>query len=331
MSAFPEGPQGTDPPATGQSPRKRWVLSAVVIALVAAMAAQLFAKREELDQFLRLSPQILLLLLLLQLASQLLWNAATLVSLQDYVKTLGFWELFMLRMGGFIVGNVVPVAGNFALRMAYLKRQGLSYSDFTWSTILVNVLGLIIGTVLALPCLAVLIVVSGAPSLPVLFLTAGVLAGSIAVLAIARALPRIAEYPWLQQWARFPASGSFAASRRTIARTSGFSLVRHLFSLLVLGVLYQTLSGAPLGVLTGGLVYAITSPIRVVSITPGDNLGLNEWMIASVGRSLSFDVTTGLIVALVYRGVSIASQVVGVLLGGAWLALGAKHDRPEPE
>jgi hypothetical protein len=99
-----------------------------------------------------------------------------------------------------------------------------------------------------------------------------------------------------------------------------FSFVRHCCNFLTFGLLYQSVSRAPSEFLTGGLVYAITSPIRIVAITPG-NLGVNEWVVAMVGKVLSFDLTTGLIVALVFRGMSVASQGLGVLLGGAWLAL----------
>ena len=53
--------------------------------------------------------------------------------------------------------------------------------------------------------------------------------------------------------------------------------------------------------LTGGLVYALTSPVRMVNITPG-NLGVNEWVVAIVGKALAFDLTTGLIVALAVQG-----------------------------
>ena len=50
------------------------------------------------------------------------------------------------------------------------------------------------------------------------------------------------------------------------------SFGRHVFNFLSFGLLYQSLFRASGGFLTGGLVYAITSPIRMVTITPG-NLG----------------------------------------------------------
>jgi hypothetical protein len=39
-----------------------------------------------------------------------------------------------------------------------------------------------------------------------------------------------------------------------------------------------------------------------------------------VGRLLAFDVTTGLLVALIFRGVSILAQTFGVLIAAAMLA-----------
>jgi hypothetical protein len=99
------------------------------------------------------------------------------------------------------------------------------------------------------------------------------------------------------------------------------SLIRHGFSFLAFGMLYQSLSPASSGFLTGGLIYAISSPSRVVAITPGNNLGLNEWVVALIGKVLSVDLTTGLIVALVFRGVSLAAQALGVIIGATWLAI----------
>jgi hypothetical protein len=72
--------------------------------------------------------------------------------------------------------------------------------------------------------------------------------------------------------------------------------------------------------LTGGVVYALTSPIRIVNFTPG-NLGITEWVVALVGKVLAFDVTTGLIAALSFRGGGLVGQGLGMLVGSAWLAL----------
>jgi hypothetical protein len=301
---------------------KRWILTAVVVALVVAMAAQVVSRREELDQIGRLSTTALATALVFQLTSQLLWNGSALLPLRMFVATIGFWELFMIRMGGFLVGSVVPVAGNFGVRMAYLKRHGVSYADFTWTTILVSVIGLMTGALLAAAGVAMLFAI-GDPSLTVLALTLAVLAGSAAAVFVAGSLPRLASHPWLQRWlTRWPqlnAVAGFTADRRTIVGVSLLSFLRHVCSFVVFGVLYDALSDTPNGFLTGGLTYAISSPIRVVTLTPGNNLGLNEWVGAITGKALAFDVTTGLIVGLLYRGVSLVSQVTGVLLGGLWL------------
>jgi hypothetical protein len=92
------------------------------------------------------------------------------------------------------------------------------------------------------------------------------------------------------------------------------------FNFLSFGLLYQSLLRAPGEFLAGGLVYAMTTPIRMIAITPG-NLGVNEWITAAVGKLLSFDLTTGLIVALVFRGMSLGAQTLGALSAATWLAL----------
>ena len=305
----------------GRPSRRRWLISLAAVALVAGVAAQLVTRPEELTHFRRLSLSVLLMAVLAQCVSQLLWNAATLLPLRTYVKNIGFWELLMLRTGGFVVGSVVPVAGNFALRMTYLRRRGLSYADFTWATILSNVMLLFSGAALAGLGVAVLWVMAGTPETPVLLLTGGVLVVGVAALVVTGLLPRIGAHPLLQRWPWLAAISDFKASRRTMAWVLALSLIRHGFSFLAFGMLYQSLSPTSGGFLTGGLIYAISSPSRVVAITPGNNLGLNEWVVALIGKVLSVDLTTGLIVALVFRGVSLAAQALGVIIGAAWLAI----------
>ena len=299
---------------------RRWLVTAVVIALLAVMAAHLFTRHEELTHFQRLSTTVLLITLFLQFLSLLLWNGAILLPLQTCMTGLGYWELFMVRTGGFLVGYLVPVAGNIAVRMTYLRRRGLTYSDFTWATLLSNVLALVTGAALAVFAVGILWMIAGTPPAPVLGLTAGVLALGVIGLTVFQFLPSLAGHPRLQRWPWLSGMSGFKARGRTMTWVLALSLVRHCFNFLTFGLLYQSLSRAPSEFLTGGLVYAITSPIRMVAITPG-NLGVNEWVVAIVGKVLSFDLTTGLIVALVFRGMSVAAQVLGVLLGGAWLTL----------
>lgn len=303
----------------GRPSGSRWLITAVVIALLAALAGYLFTRREELASFQRLSTTVLLIALLFQFLSQIFWNGAILLPLQTCMR-LGYWELFMVRTGGFLVGYMVPVAGNIAVRLTYLRRRGLTYSDFTWATLLSNVLALFAGAVLAVFAVGMLWVIAGTPPAPVLGLTAGVLALGVTGLTVFQFLPDLAGHPQLQRWPWLSSVSGFKASRRTMMWVLAFSFVRHCCNFLTFGLLYQSVSRAPSEFLTGGLVYAITSPIRMVAITPG-NLGVNEWVVAMVGKVLSFDLTTGLIVALVFRGMSVASQGLGVLLGGAWLAL----------
>jgi hypothetical protein len=57
----------------------------------------------------------------------------------------------------------------------------------------------------------------------------------------------------------------------------------------------------------------------MVNVTPA-NLGVNEWVVAIAGKALAFDVATGLVVALLFRGIAFVAQGLGVLTGWAWLA-----------
>lgn len=305
---------------TGRRSSRRWLITVVVIALVAAMAAHLLDKSDQLAAFRRLSTKTLLATVLFQFLSQLLWNGAMLVPLRTFMRRLGFWELFVVRTGGLVAGYIVPVAGNLAVRMAYLKRRGLTYSEFTWATIVSNVLALFSGAALAAVALVALWKVAGTPPASIFGLTAGLMALGVAGVTVLQFLPRLAGHPRLRKWPWLSGISAFTTSRRTTAWSVALLLMRHCFNFLTFGLLFQSLSQTSIAFVTGGLVYAITSPVRMVVITPG-NVGINEWVVAIVGKMLSVDLTTGLIVALVFRGVSVAGQTLGVLIAWAWLTL----------
>jgi hypothetical protein len=298
---------------------RRLILTAVAIALLAAVAAHLLSQRDELEYLQRLSAAVVLTTLLCQFVSQMLWNEAMRVPLRAYMA-LGFWELLLVRSGGFLVGTVVPVAGNVGVRMAYLKRRGLGYADFTWATVVSNVVALFAASVLGTIALGLVWIVAGAPPASVVGLTAAVVTAGVAGLVSLRAVPRLAAHPRVERWSWLAALARHRTDLRTVGWILALSAGRHACAFAAFGLLYQSLARTRGGFLTGGLVYAITSPIRIVSVTPG-NLGITEWAVAAVGKLLSFDLTTGLIVALVFRGLSLAAQVLGVLLAGAWVGV----------
>lgn len=294
--------------------RRRAVL---LVALVIPLALYLVTRREALEDLQRLSLGDVLIVLLSQFSAQLLWNGAVLAPLRASLEKLGFWELLLVRSGGVLASYVVPVAGNVAVRLAYLRRRGLAYSDFVWATLLSNLLALFAAAILAAGAVVTAQIMTGNTSGPVLGLTGGIVALGAVALSGVFLLPRFAGHRLLERW-RF-ASALTPAPRRTIVVTSALAFGRHVSNFLTFGVLYRSLSVAHNDLLAGGLVYTITSPIRMVTITPG-NLGVNEWVVALTGKLLSFDVPTGVLVALVFRGMSLAAQVLAAAVAGAYLA-----------
>ena len=300
--------------AQSRPTRRRAVL---LVALVIPLALYLVTRREALEDLQRLSLGDVLVVLLSQFSAQLLWNGAVLAPLRASLEKLGFWELLLVRSGGVLASYVVPVAGNVAVRMAYLRRRGLAYPDFVWATLLSNLLALFAAAILAVWAVVTAQVVTGKTSGPVLGLTGGIVALGAVALSGVFLLPRFAGHPLLQRW-RFT-SALTPTSRRTIVVTSVLALGRHVCNFLTFGLLYRSLSVAHNDLLAGGLVYTVTTPIRMVTITPG-NLGVNEWVVALTGKLLSFDVPTGVLVALVFRGMSLAAQVLAATVAGAYLA-----------
>ncbi len=287
---------------------------AVAIVLLAAIAIHLAQQFEDVRQLSRLSLDVVVGSLVLLFASQLAHNESMLVPLRVHLPQVGFWELFLVRTGGLVVGSAVPVAGGLAVRLAYLKRQGLSYAQFTHATVLSNVLAVVAAACLALPATAALWAIAGAPPAAALGLTLVVLALGGAALALLQALPRVARYRRLPRW--LPAVEDLSASRPIVIRTLLMSVLRHAANFVAFGWLYSALSGVPGSFVAGGLVYAFTTPVRMVNLTPG-NLGVNEWATAVAGRALAFDLTTGLLVGGVFRAASLAAQGAGVLVGWA--------------
>lgn len=307
------------PVASTRSARKRWLTSAIVVVLLAAMVVYVSRTHDELDYLRRLSPQVLGLACVLQFLGQLFLNESMLLPLKTCVTRLGFWELYLVRTGGFLVGAVMPVAGGLAVRLAYLRNRGLTYLDFTWATLVSNVLALLAAAVLGVAAIGVLWTMAGQPPAAVLGVSAGVLGIGVAALAVFEYLPRFTRWPWFQRWSWLAGMRSLGANRPMAVRVFALCMIRHVLNFVTFGLLARSLSGAPADFVSGGLLYALTSPVRMVNITPG-NLGVTEWVVAAVGKMLAFDLAIGLIVAIAYRGVGLVAQTLGALFGSAWIA-----------
>ena len=287
---------------------------AAAVVLLSAIAVHLAMQTEDLHQLGRLSAIVLAGTVALLFGSHLAQNESILLPLRSHLPQLGFWELFLVRTGGLVFGSALPVAGGVAVRLAYLRRRGLTYADFGHATVLSNVLALVSAACVALPATAALWTVTGAPPGTALGLVAAVLACGAGALAALRVLPRLAHHPRLARW--LPSGGDAAVSRPVIHRVFWVCVLRHVTSFLAFGWLYAALSESPGGFLAGGLVYALTTPVRMIHLTPG-NVGVNEWAVAVAGRALAFDLTTGLLVGGVFRMASLVAQGLGVLVGWA--------------
>jgi uncharacterized membrane protein YbhN (UPF0104 family) len=310
-----EQPPGPPP----RSPVRRWATAAVVLVLLAAMLIYVSRTQDEMAYLRRLSLPVLLVACVLQFFGQLFLNESMLLPLKTHVPRLGFWELYLVRTGGVLVGAVVPVAGTLAVRLAYLRNRGLTYLDFTWATLLSNVLALLSASVLGLLATGALWALAGRPPAAVLAVSAGVFALAVAALAAFEYVPRITRWPRLRRWNWLAEMSSLHENRPMAVRVFAACLARHALNFLTFGLLARSLSGVPSDVIAGGLLYALTSPIRMVNITPG-NLGVTEWVVAAVGKMLAFDLAVGLIVAIAYRGIGLVAQTLGTMIGSAWLA-----------
>jgi uncharacterized membrane protein YbhN (UPF0104 family) len=303
----------------GRSSRRRWITSLLVAGLLLAIVIYVARQEDELALVRGLSPAVLIATMVLQLLSQLALNASMLLPLRMCASSLGFWELMLVRTGGHLVGSLVPVAGGLAVRLAYLRKRGLSYLDFVWATLLSNVLALVTAAALSVAGIAILWMAGRRPEAAVLAVTGSVVTIAVAALIGFELLPRLTRHRWLRRWEWLSAVRGWRETPGLSTRVLVYSMLRHVLNFVTFGLLAQSLSRVPLDFLTGGLVYALTSPVRMVNVTPA-NLGVNEWVVALVGRVLSFDLTTGLIVAVAFRVIGIVAQAVAVAIGSASLA-----------
>jgi uncharacterized membrane protein YbhN (UPF0104 family) len=301
-----------------------WLTTALVVALLAAMIVHLAGTADELASVRRLSVEILGVTCVLQLLSQLFLNASMLLPLRTSLKDLGFWELYLVRTGGIFVGSLVPVAGGVAVRLAYLRQRGVTYHDFTWATLLSNVLALAAGGLVAAAAMAVFWAVLGRPPAPILGVAAAVFVLSAAAIAVFESIPRATRYFGLRRWAWLAEMASLRAHPAMTAGVFVHSVARHCLNFITFGVLTQSLSRMPGDFLSGGVLYALTSPVRMVNITPA-NLGVTEWVVALVGEALAFDLTIGLIAALAFRGVSLVAVAVGTGFASAAVAIARRR------
>jgi uncharacterized membrane protein YbhN (UPF0104 family) len=304
---------------SGLSSRRRWITSVLVVGLLLGIVIHVSRQGDELASIRRLSAGVLVATTVLQFLSQLALNASMLLPLRACVDSLGFWELFVVRTGGHLVGSLVPVAGGLAVRLAYLRKRGVTYLDFVWATLLSNVLALVAAAGLAIAATVVLWMLQGRPDGAVLGVTATVAGISLATLAGFELLPRLTRQRWLRRWEWLSRVRGWRETPGMSARVLVLSVVRHALNFVTFGLLAQSLSRVPLDFLTGGLVYALTSPVRMVNITPG-NLGVIEWVVALVGQVLSFDLTTGLIVAVAFRAIGLVAQAIALVIGSVSMA-----------
>ena len=149
---------------------------------------------------------------------------------------------------------------------------------------------LVAAAILAVAASGVMWWLIGQPPLLVFGLAAAIALGAAAAVLLTGAIPRLAARGRLGQRAWVEALSEHSLDRSTALGVVGASLLRHIMNFVTFGLLYGAITQSPQSVLTGGLVYALTSPVRMVNITPG-NVGVNEWVVAVVGGALAFDVT----------------------------------------
>ena len=306
-------PDGVDTRQGNRWSGRSWLTTVLVVALVGAMVVYLAGTTEDLASVRRLSAGMLAVTCLLQLVSQLFLNASMLLPLRTSLKDLGFWELYLVRTGGFLVGSLVPVAGGVAVRLTYLRQRGVTYLDFTWATLVSNVLALAAGGLVAAVAMAVFWAARGRPPALILGLAAALFALSAAAIVVFESIPQATGSHRFRRWAWLAGMASLRAHPGMTTGVFLYSVGRHALNLLTFGLLTSSLSRMPGDFLSGGLLYALTSPVRMINITPA-NLGVTEWVVALVGDALAFDLSIGLIAALAFRAISLVAVALGLVV-----------------
>lgn len=230
-------------------------------------------------------------------------------------ESVGRWRWHRIFAVGRLLNSVIPQAG-MAYRAAHLRvSAGLPLSAFFGSVAAVSWLGN--GVVLIVAGLVVLAAGSA---------VAGAMVGTLglAILVLMVLLPRLRR-------SRHGATASplsralagFAESFVELGRTPG-----RLRSVLAVSLVTQAAGATafiavcsglavPDPVVTGVVLYAATTVITVISLTPG-GIGVTELAAGMAGGLLDAGAAVGVLVALVIRVTGLTS--VGVLAGvSSWL------------
>lgn len=289
----------------------------VLVLLLGAFAAYLWANQSEFQRLLDLSGITLLQVVMGRAIAYLALISATTYCLRPYAPNLNSLEFVAASSAGSILS--LPGAVQ-ATKSAYLKgRHGVGLQRSLAVSGVIVVVALSSASLTALLGLAWL-ETQGKGNLHLLWLlSACTLLGAGLVLVFAGRLPKAGR---LQRFAGFPETwAQVVGDRRRMLSVAAMLCVRSLASFLAFGLLFATLASVPNGLVVGGVVDALTFALRLVMITPG-NLGVYEWVVAILSSSVGSTLATGLACAAIYRAAGLlvtgsAGLISVMLLGGA--------------
>ena len=289
----------------------------VLVLLLGAFAAYLWANQSEFQRLLDLSGITLLEVVTGRAIAYLALIGATTYCLRRYAPNLNSLEFLAASSAGTILS--LPGAAQ-AAKSAYLKgRHGVELQRSLAISGVIVVVALSTASLTALIGLAWLETHGNANLHLLWLLSACTLFGAGLILVFAGRLPKTGR---LQRFSYFPETwAQVVGDRWRMLTVAALLCVRSLSSFLAFGLLFAALASVPNGLVTGGVVDALTFALRLVMITPG-NLGVYEWVVAILSSSVGSTLATGLACAAIYRAAGLlvtgsAGLISVLLLGGA--------------
>ena len=287
---------------------KRWLVTFLGLAIVAALVYYLALNWRQLEGLHRIDLTYLVAIYLINSLGNLISSKVAQILLRAFGTAARFWDMVVLQNALYLL-SYLPFKGGTVFRAAYLKsRYGLTYKRFV---VFYAYLTLLIMAAMSATALAALIALHSLAELPtrvVAMLLASILLVSLTALfaplptfrkegPFVRLLHRVASL-------RKEVSGNYRAISVSVLLLS----TNFLLAATRLGLIYASL-GYEVHPADCIILGALAHTASFVNITPGA-LGVREAIIGAGAVVVGQPLELGILVGLIDRAVSLSWSVV---------------------
>ena len=281
--------------------RSRWLVVALLVAVVAVLAAYLLENRAQLFALVTARPEFLLLVLVLQSARTFARGLIDRILLGLIGTRIGVPESFWLANASGSSDLLLPQSGT-ALRAVYLRRRyGLEYVTFLGTAVAITPVRMGMTAMLAAVALLPLVAGSGALAARVAF---GAAVGVVAAMILVGCLPRFSRrghWAWDRLAQLVEAWWQLRSNPRQLAWACLWMVFMRLCETTSLWCAAMA-AGLHIRWSEALIVASLKGMLIFASVLPG-NLGIEEAVSVLVGSLVGMSPLEAVAVALLLRAV----------------------------